>query len=445
MRNLFNLNESEKNRILSLHDNHKLKMYGLLKEDPNSAATPTNEYLNKPRLGDPFDYLKVGDEAPVYYFKVTSNPTGKYKQPIKDPTFQAKWDKYSASYPNWTKASGNNATGIQSKVEFSDTPSTTPILNPSANSNTNTASTQTNTASTQTNTASTETLSMQPLKPNQVTSSKGIDPNAQIQRNLDLQTRKDGQIDVKDAAKQIKQQDKNAEKLIQQSENRIVQSCLVPVKNIEKSYFGKGLFNRAMKPEKIDELLKQKPIKDELIKNLTELFKKLKLIVGTVLIDSGKRCIDYDKVKQQIAKFPNFKPEELAKKVGLDINNLGQQPKKVTTDKSAAAEYTKAKEVVGAKTAGGTSTGGSGMGAMAKSDADFDAMMNQGTDTKTPTNVNLTNTTGPVNTNNQNDTSGGNEKMDYLKSQLNVANNQSKPTPTPGNDEDEQFGLAKGK
>ena len=41
--------------------------------------------------------------------------------------------------------------------------------------------------------------------------------------------------------------------------------------------------------------------------------------------------------------------------------------------------------------------------------------------------------------------SEANEKMDYLKSQLNVANNQSKPTPTPGNDEDEQFGLAKGK
>jgi hypothetical protein len=439
MRNLFNLNEGEKNRILGLHDNYKLKMYGLLKEEPNSDTTPTNEYLNKPRVGDPFDYLKRGDENPEYYFKIASNPTGKYKQPIKDPAFQAKWDKYTASYPNWTKASGNNYSTIQSKVAFSETPSATPILNPGSNNTNN----QSNTTSTQTNTASTENLSLQPLKPNQVTSDKQIDPNTQIQRNLNLQTRKDGQIDVKDAAKQIKQQDKAAEKLIQQSENKIVQSCLVPVKNIEKSYFGKGLFNRAMKPEKMDELLKQKPIKDELIKNLTELFKKLKLVVGTALIDSGKRCVDYDKVKQQIAKFPNFKPEELAKKVGLDINNLSQQPKNVTPEKTAADEYTNTKK--------GTSTGGSGMGAMAKSDAEFDAMINQGTNTSTTQpNVDLTNNVGPTNTNNQTNTNTGNEKMDYLKSQLNVANNQSTNTNTnastiPGKDEDEQFGLAKGK
>jgi hypothetical protein len=442
MKNLFNLNESEKNRILSLHDNHKLKMYGLLKEDPNSAATPTNEYLNKPRLGDPFDYLKVGDEAPTYYFKVTSNPTGKYKQPIKDPAFQAKWDKYTTSYPNWTKATGNNYNTIQTKVEFSDTPSTTPILNPIANSNANTASTQTNTASTQTNTASTENLSMQPLKPNQVTSNKGIDPNAQIQRNLDLQTRKDGQINVKDAAKQIKQQDKNAEKLFQQMENDIVKSCLVPVKNIEKSYFGRGIFNRAMKPEQIDQLLKQDKIKQELITNLTELFKKIKVPVGATLLDTGKRCVDYDKVKQQIGKFPNFKPEELAKKVGLDINNLSEKPKNVTPPKAAADEYNKTKEVVGAKTAGGTSTGGSGMGAMAKSDADFDAMINQGNTNTKPTDVNLTNTAGAVNNNNQPNTNTGNEKMDYLRSQLNVANNpNTKPNTNEPDEEDYYSGT----
>jgi hypothetical protein len=283
---------------------------------------------------------------------------------------------------------------------------------------------------------------MQTLKPNQVTSNKGIDPNAQIQRNLDLQTRKDGQINVKDAAKQIKQQDKNAEKLFQQMENDIVKSCLVPVKNIEKSYFGRGIFNRAMKPEQIDQLLKQDKIKQELITNLTELFKKIKVPVGATLLDTGKRCVDYDKVKQQIGKFPNFKPEELAKKVGLDINNLSEKPKNVTPPKAAADEYNKTKEVVGAKTAGGTSTGGSGMGAMAKSDADFDAMINQGNTNTKPTDVNLTNTAGAVNNNNQPNTNTGNEKMDYLRSQLNVANNpNTKPNTNEPDEEDYYSGT----
>lgn len=425
MRNLFNLNESEKNRILGLHDNYKLKMIGLIKEAPE-VQTTVNEYLRDPKdpryNGDPIMYLKVGDNDPKYYFKISDTPTGQYRNMAKNPTVKAKWDSVAAKYPVWTPASAGQSAGIARDVIFQTTPvpggiiNKTPIVNPKDNPNPNDKQ---------------PIEKMQTLKPNEVTSDKQIDPNAQIQRNLDLQTRKDGQIDVKDAAKQIKQQDKNAEKLIQQSENRIVQSCLVPVKNIEKSYFGKGLFNRAMKPEKIDELLKQKPIKDELIKNLTELFKKLKLVVGTVLIDSGKRCIDYDKVKQQIAKFPNFKPEELAKKVGLDINNLAQQPKKVTTDKTVADEYTKAK--------GGTSTGGSGMGAMAKSDADFDAMINQGTDTKAPTNVNLTNTAGPVNNTSQPDTNGGNEKLNYLQSQLNMANNPgAKPNTNPNTNEPDE-------
>jgi hypothetical protein len=197
-----------------------------------------------------------------------------------------------------------------------------------------------------------------------------------------------------------------------------------------------------MKPEQIDQLLKQDKIKQELITNLTELFKKIKVPVGATLLDTGKRCVDYDKVKQQIGKFPNFKPEELAKKVGLDINNLSEKPKNVTPPKAAADEYNKTKEVVGAKTAGGTSTGGSGMGAMAKSDADFDAMINQGNTNTKPTDVNLTNTAGAVNNNNQPNTNTGNEKMDYLRSQLNVANNpNTKPNTNEPDEEDYYSGT----
>jgi hypothetical protein len=423
MKNLFNLNESEKNRILGLHDNYKLKMFGLIKEEPE-VQTTVNEYLRDPKdpkyNGDPIMYLKVGDNNPKYYFKISDTPTGQYRNMAKNPTIKAKWDSVAAKYPVWTPASAGQSAGIARDVIFQTTPvpggviNKTPVSDPNANPNANQTPDK-----------------MQTLKPNQVTSNKGIDPNAQIQRNLDLQTRKDGQINVKDAAKQIKQQDKNAEKLFQQMENDIVKSCLVPVKNIEKSYFGRGIFNRAMKPEQIDQLLKQDKIKQELITNLTELFKKIKVPVGATLLDTGKRCVDYDKVKQQIGKFPNFKPEELAKKVGLDINNLSEKPKNVTPPKAAADEYNKTK--------GGTSTGGSGMGAMAKSDADFDAMINQGTDTKAPTNVNLTNTAGPVNTNNQPETNTGNEKLNYLNSQLNMANNQgAKPNPNPNEpDEDE--------
>ena len=128
----------------------------------------------------------------------------------------------------------------------------------------------------------------------------------------------------------------------------------------------------------------------------------------------------------------------MAKKVGLDINNLSQKPKNVTPPKDAAAEYTKTKEVVGAKTAGGTSTGGSGMGAMERSDAEFDAMINQGSSTPKTTNVDLTNTAGPVNTNNQNDTSGGNEKLNYLQNQLNTANNPKTNTNNKSNEPEEE-------
>lgn len=426
MRNLFNLNESEKNRILGLHDNHKLKMYGLIKEAPE-VQTTVNEYLGEPRLGDPYMYLKVGDENPTYYVKVTDKPSGKYANMTRYPEVKANWDSVSAKYPNWTPATATQSAGIAKGVTFQTTPvpggiiNKAPIVNPNDNQTTE---------------------KMQTLNPNQVTSDKQIDPNTQIQRNLDLQTRKDGQIDVKDAAKQIKQQDKNAEKLFQQMENDIVKSCLVPVKNIEKSYFGRGIFNREMKPEQIDQLLKQDKIKQELITNLTELFKKIKVPVGATLLDTGKRCVDYDKVKQQIGRFPNFKPEELAKKVGLDINNLGQKPKNITPEKTVADEYVK-------NASKGTSTGGSGMGAMEKSDAEFDAMIDQGNTNTKPADVNLTNTAGPVNNSNQPDTNTGNEKMDYLRSQLNVANNPNTKTNTntniPGEDEDEQFGLAKNK
>jgi hypothetical protein len=434
MRNLFNLNESEKNRILSLHDNHKLKMYGLIKEAPETN-TAVNEYLGEPRLGDPYMYLKVGDDKPTYYIKVTDKPSGKYANMTRYPEVKANWDSVSAKYPTWTPATATQSAGIAKGVTFQTTPvpggiiNKTQVTDPNAKPNADPNVNQT-------------PDKMQTLKPNQVTSNKGIDPNAQIQRNLDLQTRKDGQINVKDAAKQIKQQDKNVEKLFQQMENDIVKSCLVPVKNIEKSYFGRGIFNRAMKPEQIDQLLKQDKIKQELITNLTELFKKIKVPVGATLLDTGKRCVDYDKVKQQIGKFPNFKPEELAKKVGLDINNLSEKPKNVTPPKAAADEYNKTKEVVGAKTAGGTSTGGSGMGAMAKSDADFDAMINQGNTNTKPTDVNLTNTAGAVNNNNQPNTNTGNEKMDYLRSQLNVANNpNTKPNTNEPDEEDYYSGT----
>lgn len=403
MRNLFNLNESEKNRILGLHDNYKLKMYGLIKEDDPKTNTTVNEYLNEPRLGDPYDYLKVGDDNPTYYIKVTDKPSGKYGNMTKYPEVKANWDSISAKYPTWTPATATQSKGIASGVKFQTTPVPGGIINkkPSVDPNANQTPDK-----------------MQTLKPNQVTSDKQIDPNAQIQRNLDLKTRKDGQINVKDAAKQIKQQDKNAEKLFQQMENDIVKSCLVPVKNIEKSYFGRGIFNRAMKPEQIDQLLKQDKIKQELITNLTELFKKIKVPMGATLLDTGKRCVDYDKVKQQIGKFPNFKPEELAKKVGLDINNLSEKPKNVTPPKAAAEEYKKSVEVVNAQPSagvtigntpigtniptqgsttntttqnkGGTTTGGSGLGAMERSDAEFDAMINQGTKTTPNTNTNTT-------------------------------------------------------
>ena len=438
MRNLFNLNESEKNRILSLHDNHKLKMYGLIKEAPETN-TAVNEYLGEPRLGDPYMYLKVGDDKPTYYIKVTDKPSGKYENMTKYPEVKANWDSVSAKYPTWTPATATQSTGIAKGVTFQTTPVPGGIINKTQVTDPNAKPNADPNAKPNADPNANQTPDkIQPLKPNQVTSSKGIDPNAQIQRNLDLQTRKDGQINVKDAAKQIKQQDKNAEKLFQQMENDIVKSCLVPVKNIEKSYFGRGIFNREMKPEQIDQLLKQDKIKQELITNLTELFKKIKVPVGATLLDTGKRCVDYDKVKQQIGKFPNFKPEELAKKVGLDINNLSQKPKNVTPPKDAAAEYTKTKEVVGAKTAGGTSTGGSGMGAMERSDAEFDAMINQGSSTPKTTNVDLTNTAGPVNTNNQNDTSGGNEKLNYLQNQLNTANNPKTNTNNKSNEPEEE-------
>ena len=275
---------------------------------------------------------------------------------------------------------------------------------------------------------------MQTLKPNQVTTDKGVGNVTDIQRNLDLKTRRDGQINTQDAARQIKQQDKNAEKVFQQMENKIVQACLIPVKNIEKSYFGKGLFRRAMKPEEIDQLVKQEPIKQELIKNLTELFKKIFIPMGSTALDTGKRCVDYDKVKQQIAKFPNFKPEELAKKVGLDVKSLGEKPKNVTPEKTVVDNY---KKEVSTNTSKGTSTGGSGLGSMEKSDADFEAMMNQGTENKTQTKVDLTNNVGPVNTNNQPDTNGGNEKLNYLQSQLNMANNSGTKINTNTNEPNE--------
>lgn len=402
MRNLFNLNESEKNRILSLHDKHKLKMYGIIKEAPETQTT-VNEYLNEPRLGDPYDYLKVGDDNPTYYIKVTDKPSGKYANMTRYPEVKANWDSISSKYPTWTPATATQSAGIAKGVKFQTTPVPGGIINktPAVDQNANQTPDK-----------------MQTLKPNQVTSDKQIDPNTQIQRNLDLTTRKDGQINVKDAAKQIKQQDKNAEKLFQQMENDIVKSCLVPVKNIEKSYFGRGIFNKAMKPEQIDQLLKQDKIKQELITNLTELFKKIKVPMGSTLLDTGKRCVDYDKVKQQIGKFPNFKPEELAKKVGLDINNLSEKPKNVTPPKAAAEEYKKSVEVVNAQPSagitigntpigtnmptqgsttntttqnkGGTTTGGSGLGAMERSDAEFDAMINQGTNTTPNTNTNTT-------------------------------------------------------
>ena len=423
MRNLFNLNESEKNRILSLHDNHKLKMYGLIKEAPETN-TAVNEYLGEPRLGDPYMYLKVGDENPTYYVKVTDKPSGKYANMTRYPEVKANWDSVSAKYPTWTPATATQSTGIAKGVTFQTTPVPGGIINKTQVTDPN---------------ANQTPDKMQTLKPNQVTSDKQIDPNTQIQRNLDLQTRKDGQINVKDAAKQIKQQDKNAEKLFQQMENDIVKSCLVPVKNIEKSYFGRGIFNRSMKPEQIDQLLKQDKIKQELITNLTELFKKIKVPVGATLLDTGKRCVDYDKVKQQIGKFPNFKPEELAKKVGLDINNLSEKPKNVTPPKAAAETYTKE---TNAQIGKGTSTGGSGMGAMEKSDADFDAMINQGNANTKQTDVNLTNTAGPVNNNNQTNTNTGNEKMDYLRSQLNVANNpNTKPNTNEPDEEDYYSGT----
>ena len=223
-------------------------------------------------------------------------------------------------------------------------------------------------------------------------------------------------------------------------ENKIVESCLVPVRNIEKSYFGKGAFNRAMKPEQIDELLKQGRIKQELITNLTELFKPLLLLLGEKsTVKSGKRCIDYDKVKRQIARFPNFKPEELAKKVGLDINNLENTPKKIEANNSVVQQYNTSSK--------GTSTGGSGMGAMEKSDAEFDAMINKSTETKAPVNTNPSNNVGPINDPNDQSTNADDQKRAYLKSQLNLQNNPNVNTNTnyPDDDENDQFGLAKNK
>jgi len=471
MRNLFNLNESEKNRILSLHDNHKLKMYGLIKEAPETN-TAVNEYLGEPRLGDPYMYLKVGDDKPTYYIKVTDKPSGKYANMTRYPEVKANWDSVSAKYPTWTPATATQSTGIAKGVTFQTTPvpggiiNKTQVTDPNAKPNADPNAKPNADPNAKPNADPNAKPNADPNDNQTTEKMQTLNPNqdAQIQRNLDLKTRKDGQINVKDAAKQIKQQDKNAERLFQKMENDIVKSCLVPVKNIEKSYFGRGIFNRAMKPEQIDQLLKQDKIKQELITNLTELFKKIKVPVGATLLDTGKRCVDYDKVKQQIGKFPNFKPEELAKKVGLDINNLSQKPKNVTPPKAAADEYTKTKEVVGAQPSagitigntpigtnmptqgsttntttqnkGGTTTGGSGLGAMERSDAEFDAMINQGSSTPKTTNVDLTNTAGPVNTNNQNDTSGGNEKLNYLQNQLNTANKPK--TNTKPNEPDEE-------
>jgi hypothetical protein len=223
-------------------------------------------------------------------------------------------------------------------------------------------------------------------------------------------------------------------------ENKIVESCLVPVRNIEKSFFGRGLLNRQMTPEKIDELLKQNPVKEELKKNLTELFKPLFLLLGTLPFKSGKRCIDYDKVKQQIGRFPNFKPEELAKKVGLDINNLENTPKKIEANNAVVQQYNTSSK--------GTSTGGSGMGAMEKSDAEFDAMINKSTETKAPVNTNPSNNVGPINNpNNQSTNADDQKRAEYLKSQLNLQNNPSTNTNTnyPDDDRYDEFGLAKNK
>jgi len=385
----FNLNDLEKNRILNLHEAHKLKTLGLLNEDPDPVVV-TNEYLNEPRIGDPFDYLKVGDDKPTFYFKIASNPTGNYKLPIKNPTYKAKWDDYSAKYPNWTPATGKNATGIQTNVKFQTTPVAGGVLNPKAVVDNKTVVDPKPVVDNKTVVAPKPVVDKAPTRnANQVTSDKQTDPNADIQRGLDYKTRKDGQINTKDAAKQVAQQDKAGEKALQQMENKIVQSCLVPVNYIEKSYFGRGVFNRAMKPEKIDELLKQTAIKEELKKNLTDLFKPLFLLIGTVPVKSGKRCIDYDKVKQQISKFPNFDPEDLANKVGLDINNLENSPKKIQADNTVVQQYN--------ATSKGTSTGGSGMGAMEKSDAEFDAMINKGTETKASVSGVPSNNVGPMN------------------------------------------------
>ena len=425
----FNLNEIEKNRILNLHEAHKLKTLGLLNEDPDPVVT-TNEYLNEPRLGDPFDYLKVGDDKPTYYFKIASNPTGNYKQPIKNATYKTKWDDYSAKYPNWTPATGKNVTSIQSNVKFQTTPVAGGVLNPKPVVD-----------KTITSPPSTASVDKAPIRnANQVTSDKQIDPNADIQRGLDYKTRKDGQINTKDAAKQIDQQDKAGQKALQQMENKIVESCLVHVKNIEKSFFGRGLLNRQMTPEKIDELLKQNTVKEELKKNLTELFKPLFLLLGTLPFKSGKRCIDYDKVKQQIDRFPNFKPEELAKKVGLDINNLENTPKKIEANNAVIQQYNTSSK--------GTSTGGSGMGAMEKSGAEFDAMINKSTETKAPVNTNPSNNVGPINNpNNQSTNADDQKRADYLKSQISLQNNSNVNTNTnyPDDDGNDQFGLAKNK
>ena len=142
MRNLFNLNESEKNRILGLHDNHKLKMFGLIKEEPE-VQTTVNEYLRDPKdpryNGDPIMYLKVGDNDPKYYFKISDTPTGQYRNMAKNPTVKAKWDSIAAKYPVWTQASASQSAGIARDVIFQTTPVPGGIINktPGANPNAN--------------------------------------------------------------------------------------------------------------------------------------------------------------------------------------------------------------------------------------------------------------------------------------------------------------------
>jgi len=108
MKNRFTLNESETERIKSLH-----KKFGY-----RSGLLTEAEYLNQDRPGDPYQYLKVDDGTTTkYYFK------GIKGGPLK-------------KYPNWTEALGGSMNKIKSDVTFKTTAETTSQISSSTTTKT---------------------------------------------------------------------------------------------------------------------------------------------------------------------------------------------------------------------------------------------------------------------------------------------------------------------